>query len=128
MKSRGSLAAAARPSAFLARHFESQTTKEPRIMVLKSKCLVVAAIASVLCATSAFAQERGTPEQQAACAPDAFRLCSSDIPDAGRVESCLRQQKARLSASCRALFDQHTGAAVTVRSKLGDARVTTTMF
>ena len=98
-------------------------------MMSKSNCLLAAAFATVLCATSAFAQDRGTPEQQAACAPDAFRLCGSYIPDPGRVENCLRQQTARLSNACRALFDQHTGAAETTRqTKPGDARASTTMF
>jgi len=55
----------------------------------------------------AFAQEnRGTSEQRAACAPDAFRLCASYIPDASNVEACLRQRKSDLSDACRAVFDQ----------------------
>ena len=38
-------------------------------------------LALLLCATTASAQDnRGTPEQRAACAPDAIRLCSSYIP------------------------------------------------
>ena len=97
-------------------------------MMSKFNCFFAAALATLLCATTAFAQDRGTPEQRAACAPDAFRLCSSYIPDPDRVESCLRQQKARLSSPCSALFEQHTGAAETTRPKLGDARVPTTMF
>ena len=48
---------------------------------------------------------RGTPEQQAACTPDAFRLCGAYIPDAGKVEACLRQRKSDLGASCRAVFE-----------------------
>ena len=44
-------------------------------------------------AGAAFAQEdRGTPEQRAACSPDAFRLCAGYIPDATNVEACLRQK------------------------------------
>jgi hypothetical protein len=98
-------------------------------MMSKSNCVFAAALATLLGATAAFAQERGTPEQRMACAPDAFRLCSSYIPDPDRVESCLRQQTARLSSSCRALFDQHTGAAETTRqTKPGAARVSTTKF
>lgn len=99
-------------------------------MMSRINCLSVAALATFLCATTSFAQEnRGTPEQQAACAPDAFRLCSSYIPDPGRVESCLRQQKARLSASCRALFDQHAGAAeITRQTRPDGARASTTTF
>ena len=44
-------------------------------MISKSNCLSIAAAAIFVCATTAFAQEnQGTPEQRAACAPDAFRL------------------------------------------------------
>ena len=61
-------------------------------MISKSNRLSIAAAAAFLCATSAFAQDnRGTPEQRAACAPDAFRLCAGYIPDPTRVEQCLRQ-------------------------------------
>jgi len=46
-------------------------------MISKFNCLSIAAAATFLCVTSAFAQDnRGTPEQRAACAPDAFRLCA----------------------------------------------------
>jgi len=60
--------------------------------------------------TSAFAQENhGTPEQRAACAPDAFRLCAGYIPDPTRVEYCLRQNKSDLSDACRSVFEQSAG-------------------
>ena len=40
-------------------------------MISKPNWLSIAAAATFLCATSAFAQENhGTPEQRAACAPD----------------------------------------------------------
>jgi hypothetical protein len=61
-------------------------------------------LAALLCVTTASAQENhGTPEQRAACAPDAFRFCSSYIPDAVRVENCLRQRTAELSNACRSV-------------------------
>ena len=80
--------------------------------------------AACICGQPAMAQEddgenRGTPEQQAACTPDAFRLCSYDIPDAGRVEACLRQHKADLSNACRSVFD---GRATTASIRGHDRR------
>ena len=75
-------------------------------MVWKSNRLFIAAAAAFLCATSAFAQQNhGTPEQRAACTSDAIRLCSSYIPDATQVESCLRQNKSGLSSACRSVFE-----------------------
>ncbi len=63
--------------------------------------------AACICNTVALAQEnRGTPEQRAACTPDAFRLCSDYIPDASKVESCLRHRKLDLSSACRSVFEQ----------------------
>jgi hypothetical protein len=74
-------------------------------------------LALLLCATAASAQDnRGTPEQRAACAPDSFRLCSSTIPDATSVEHCLRQNKSDLSDACRSVFEQSAGP-VASRSK-----------
>ena len=81
-------------------------------MISKSNRLSIAAAAAFLCATSAFAQDnRGTPEQRAACAPDAFRLCAGYIPDPTRVEQCLRQSKSDLSDACRSVFEQSAGPA-----------------
>jgi hypothetical protein len=45
-----------------------------------------------------------TAEQQQACTGDAFRLCSSDIPDVGRVTACMIRNKSQLSPPCRAQF------------------------
>ena len=74
-------------------------------------------LALLFCATTASAQDnRGTPEQRAACAPDAFRLCSGYIPDPTRVEHCLRQNKSDLSDACRSVFEQ-SARPVASRSK-----------
>ncbi len=62
-------------------------------------------VALLVCAANSSAEEnRGAPWQRAACAPDAFRLCSGVIPDAAKVESCLRQKQAELSNACNAFF------------------------
>jgi hypothetical protein len=58
--------------------------------------------------TPAFSQEnRGTFEQQMACTPDVFRLCSEQMPDAGRITACLRQNTPQLSGACRAVFESN---------------------
>ena len=72
--------------------------------------LPIQALAVLLCATTASAQEnRGTPEQRAACAPDAFRFCVGYIPHPARVEYCLRQNMSDLSDACRSVFEQSAG-------------------
>ena len=45
-----------------------------------------------------------TPEQEQACTGDAFRLCSSEIPDISRVTACMVAKKSQLSPPCRVQF------------------------
>jgi hypothetical protein len=52
-----------------------------------------------------------TPEQQQACTGDAFRLCSSEIPDVDRITACMIRNKPQLSPECRAQFGPPPGAA-----------------
>jgi hypothetical protein len=85
-----------------------QREKGPNMSKYKFGFAVFAAV--VFCATLAIAQEsRGTAEQRAACAPDAFRLCASYIPDASKVESCLRMRKSELTRPSRLVFEQDPG-------------------
>jgi len=47
-----------------------------------------------------------TPEQRRACTPDVYRFCAGEIPNVRAITNCLRRQKASLSESCRAMFEQ----------------------
>jgi hypothetical protein len=79
-------------------------------VISKTRRPCIAVVAALLCATTASAQEnRGTSEQRAACAPDAFRLCAGYIPDPTRVEHCLTQNESDLSDACRSVFEQNAG-------------------
>ena len=64
--------------------------------------LLLAAVLSVLAGPAA--AQSYTAEQQQACTGDAFRLCSSDIPDIDRVTACMIRNKSQLSPPCRAQF------------------------
>jgi hypothetical protein len=65
-------------------------------------CLMLAtALAASMLPTAGQAY---TPEQEQACTGDAFRLCSSDIPDVDRVTVCMVRNKSQLSPGCRANF------------------------
>jgi hypothetical protein len=78
--------------------------------VISKLRLPIQTLAVLLCATTASAQEnRGTPEQRAACAPDAFRYCVGYLPDPTGVEYCLRQNMSDLSGACRSVFEQSAG-------------------
>jgi hypothetical protein len=52
-----------------------------------------------------FALAQGTEQQREACTPDAFRLCGRFIPDADKVEACLRNAGPKLSPPCRVVFN-----------------------
>ena len=52
---------------------------------------------------------RGTPEQRAAYAPDAFRLCASYIPNATSVEACLKQRQLELNDACTSYLRARCG-------------------
>jgi len=55
-------------------------------------------------------EHRGTWEQQMACTPDVWRLCGDQIPDVGRIVTCLRQNTPQLSNNCRAVFESQASA------------------
>ena len=71
-----------------------------KISISGSKVLLATAL--VLCGLSA--ANAYTAEEQQACTNDAFRLCSSAIPDVDRVTACMVQHKAELSPACRTQF------------------------
>jgi hypothetical protein len=54
-----------------------------------------------------------TAEQRAACAPDVYRLCSSDIPNVGKIIVCMRREKPNLSPACRAVVEAAEEAVAT---------------
>src|SRR5262245_44936152 len=69
---------------------------------------IALACALSIAATAAWSQEyRGTWEQQMACTPDVWRLCSDQVPDVGRIVACLRANAPQLSNNCRAVFESN---------------------
>lgn len=72
--------------------------------------LLIAATAS----TPAFAE--ATSAQRAACTPDVWRLCASEIPDVGAIKVCLRRERVKLSASCRTVMDEADRPKLVTRS------------
>jgi hypothetical protein len=59
---------------------------------------------ALACAMWPAAGEAYTPEEEQACSGDAFRLCSSDIPDVDRVTACMVRNQSQLSPGCRVYF------------------------
>lgn len=62
------------------------------------------AIVASLASGNSISAEIATAEQRAACTPDAFRLCSSEIPNIPAITACMRKNFANLSPACKAVF------------------------
>jgi len=72
----------------------------PRFGILVFGVMVAVAGGSVLSTPS----RAYTSDQQQLCTDDAFRLCSSAIPDVDRVTACMIQRRAQLSPGCAQFF------------------------
>ena len=59
---------------------------------------------STLSTTASFAY---TAEAQQMCTGDAFRLCSSEIPNISKITACMIKHRAQLSPGCRAVMDKN---------------------
>ena len=64
------------------------------------------AVAVSLSALSSSASFAFSSEAQQMCTGDAFRLCSSEIPNIPRITACMIKQRTSLSPGCRAVMDR----------------------
>ena len=65
--------------------------------------LGLAAIVSIASTGASFAF---SAEAQQMCTGDAFRLCSTVIPNIPKVTACMIKHRSDLSAGCRAVMDK----------------------
>jgi len=49
----------------------------------------------------------GTPEEQAACSPDATKFCKDSIPDTFAVLACLQDNREKLRKDCLKVLEDH---------------------
>ncbi len=72
------------------------------------QALLIAAFAVSFSAfsTSSFAF---SAEARQMCTGDAFRLCSSDIPNIPAITACMISKRSSLSAGCRSVMDRELG-------------------
>ena len=69
--------------------------------------LAFAASMSAVSSTSSFAF---SAEAQSMCTSDAFRLCSSEIPNIPAITACMISKRASLSSGCRTVLDRDLAA------------------
>ena len=61
-----------------------------------------------------------TAEQQRLCTGDAFKFCSSEIPNIEKITMCMRKNKANLSTGCKSVFDKTETPTSKVADKTSD--------
>jgi hypothetical protein len=66
---------------------------------------LVLACAVSFAALSSSASFAFSAEAQQMCTGDAFRLCSSEIPDIPAITACMYKHRAQLSTGCRTVMD-----------------------
>ena len=69
--------------------------------------LTIAASLAALTSTQTFAY---SSEAQQQCTGDAFRLCSSEIPNIPKITACMFKHRSELSPGCRAVMDRDLAA------------------
>lgn len=72
----------------------------------------ISVLAALLLATTilpATAQSGPTPQEQMACRSDAGKFCAEHIGKPPQMNACLRENKAKLSDSCRKVVESHGG-------------------
>ena len=77
---------------------------QPKLRPITAAAAVLLGLALMSASWPAPVQQ-WTPQQRAACEPDAMRLCPQYISDIGRVRACMSRYRRYLSPACRAEFE-----------------------
>jgi len=75
-----------------------------------SQAGAVLAFAAAMSALSAQPGFAFSAEAQQMCTTDAFRFCSSDIPNIPAITACMFKHRTELSSGCRAVMDRDVAA------------------
>jgi hypothetical protein len=74
------------------------------------KAVLALTIATSLAALTSTQTIAYSAEAQQQCTGDAFRLCSSEIPNIPKITACMFKHKAELSPGCRSVMDRDLAA------------------
>ena len=74
------------------------------------KVTLALAFAASFSAVSSTASFAFSAEAQQQCTGDAFRLCSSEIPNIPKITACMVKHRSDLSAGCRGVMDRELAA------------------
>ena len=73
--------------------------------LLRTTVLTAVSVAAISAVTSSTSFDFSAEAQQM-CTGDAFRLCSSEIPNIPAVTACMIKNRSSLSSGCRAVLDK----------------------
>ena len=74
------------------------------------KALLALTIAGTLGAMTSTQSFAYSAEAQQQCTGDAFRLCSSEIPNISKITACMFKHRTELSPGCRTVMDRGLAA------------------
>ena len=74
------------------------------------KISLALALSISFAAVSSTASFAFSSEAQQQCTGDAFRLCSSEIPNIPKITACMIKHRSDLSTGCRAVMDRDLAA------------------
>ena len=74
------------------------------------KAILALTIATSLAAMTSTQTFADSAEAQQQCTGDAFRLCSSEIPNIPKITACMFKHRAELSPGCRSVMDRDLAA------------------
>lgn len=97
---------------------QQEPTMTFSLTAFRKTALIVACVTSIttLATRESFAF---SAEAQQMCTGDAFRLCSSQIPNISAVTACMIKNRSSLSAGCRSVLDREVSKKST--GKVADA-------
>lgn len=74
-----------------------------------NKSMIASLILLMAGGASAFPQSRPSPQEQMACRSDAGKYCAEHIGKPPQMNACLKENKTRLSDSCRKVVESRGG-------------------
>jgi|SRR6478609_3870347 hypothetical protein len=88
--------------------------QEPKMTALFTntvrKISLALALTASFAAVSSTASYAFSAEAQQQCTGDAFRLCSSEIPNIPKITACMMKHRSDLSTGCRSVMDRDLAA------------------
>lgn len=74
------------------------------------KAILAVTIATSIAAMTSTESFAYSAEAQQQCTGDAFRLCSSEIPNIPKITACMFKHRSELSPGCRSVMDRDLAA------------------